>query len=134
MFQKVHLDGLTILQLSHTQTVAQEMVAQNICIYLRRGEVLLYMYMFGDTTHSVIVDQVAEKEGEDLRFEMLDCFKDINLNIKNQDIKNIERIGVVNADRNKKWPRPVKIIFKDKYIRDQVLFFKLRLRHSSTYY
>ena len=102
-------------------------------IFETRRSASIYVYVW-DTTHSVIVDQVAEKEGEDLRFEMLDCFKDINLNIKNQDIKNIERLGVVNADRNKKWPRPVKIIFKDKYIRDQVLFFKLRLRHSSTYY
>ena len=92
--------------------------------------------MFGDTTHSVIVDKVAERPGgkKTLTNLMLDCFKDINLNVENQDIENIERIAVVDPNRNKNWPRPIKIIYRDKYLQDQVLFFKLRLRHSSTYH
>ena len=47
----------------------------------------------GNTSRSVTVSRVAELENENLRAVMLNCFKDINLNIYDQDIK-IERIGI----------------------------------------
>ena len=44
-------------------------------------------HLFGDTSRSVIVSRVTEKENKDLRIVMLHCFKDINLNIKDYDIE-----------------------------------------------
>ena len=89
--------------------------------------------MFGDTTRTVIiVDRVAEKEGENLKRVLVDCFHDIHLNIEEIDIEKIERIGVFV--KNKRWPRPVKITFYDQATRDQVLFFKTRLKHSTFFY
>ena len=90
-----------------------------------------YLYMFGDTSRSIIVDRVAEKMDENLKEIMVACFHDINLDINGVDIEFIERIGTF--DKNKRWPRPVKITFRDSTIRDQVLYFKLRLRHSNRF-
>ena len=90
------------------------------------------LYMFRDTSKTVIVSRVAEKEKENLRAVMLHCFKDIDLNIADHEIETVERIGTF--DRNQGWPRPVKIRFVSKLIRDQVLYFKLRLRHSVIYH
>ena len=78
----------------------------------------------------MIVSREAELENENLRVVMLNCFKDINLNIYDQDIKIVERIGIYDKKKHR-WPRPVKIRFTNSDIRDQVLFFKLRLRHST---
>ena len=90
------------------------------------------LHMFGDTSKSVIVSRVMEKENENLREVMLHCFNDINLNIEDGDIENVDRIGLY--DKNQSWPRPVKILFTSSAARDQVLYFKLRLRHSAIYH
>ena len=90
------------------------------------------LYLFGDTTKTIIVDKVAEKEGENLRNVIVDCFKDIYLNIEDSDIEYIERIGVYN--KNKKWPRPVKVSFYEQAVRDQVLFYRTRLSQSRVFH
>ena len=68
-----------------------------------------YLYMFGDTAKTVIVDRVRENENENLCNIMLECFSEMNLNIDQRDIVSVERIGVYN--KAKRWPRPVKISF-----------------------
>ena len=90
------------------------------------------LHMFGDISRSVIVSRVCEKENENLKDVMLHCFRDINLNIVDNDIETVERIGTY--DCNQRWPRPFKVIFTTSVAHDQVLFFKLRLRNSTIYH
>ena len=88
-----------------------------------------YLHMFGDTTKTVIVDRVRERENENLRNVMLECFRDMHLNIEDKDIENVVRIGAYN--KNKRWPRPVKISFVDSAARDQILYFKTRVKQTA---
>ena len=44
---------------------------------------------------------------------------------------NVTRIG--KPDKNRKFPRPIKVTLKDKSIREQILFFKSRLNQSRIY-
>ena len=85
-------------------------------------------YMYGDTTRTLIVDGIKENAQENLKQIMLRCINEMGVPITPEDIVNVERIG--RFSKNRKWPRPVKIILTDQTIRDQIYIFKRRLRFS----
>ena len=82
--------------------------------------------MFGDTTHTLILDGIDETQHEDLRGILTRCMNDIGVPINWDDIEEVARIG--KYDKNRKWP---KLILKNPSIRDQIFFFKSRLRFSN---
>ena len=86
------------------------------------------LYLFGDTSKSLIIDNIRESIDEDLMKIILNCFRDINLDIKPHDVANIERIGQYVSEKAR--PRPVKVTFVEAGTRDQVLYFKSRLKYS----
>ena len=47
------------------------------------------------------------------------------------DIENVFRIG--KFDKNRSRPRPIKLVVFDQTVRDQIFFFKSRLRFSELY-
>ena len=89
------------------------------------------LYMFGDTQKTLIVDHIREYPNEKLLDVILNCVHDINIDLASDDIIRIERIGRFNP--HKKWPRPVKVVFRDRTVRDQIYYFKSRLKHSEKF-
>ena len=77
---------------------------------------------------SIIISGVRENPRENLKLIILDCIHDIGITCRVSDIEKAYRIG--DWDPNNKRPRPVKCVFFDQVKRDQVLYFKSRLRHS----
>ena len=88
-------------------------------------------YMYGDTSKTLIVDGVVEARHENLGEIMFQCINEIGIPLKPTDIEEVARIGKFN--HGKKWPRPVKVTFRNQTTRDQVLIFKSRLRFSETF-
>ena len=89
------------------------------------------LYMFGDTTRTLILDGLEETPRENLAEIIILCMNDIGVPLTWDDIEDVTRIGRLNKDR--KWPRPVKLTLKDHSIRDQIFYFKSRLRFSSNF-
>ena len=80
---------------------------------------------------SVIISCVREFKGENLKLMVLDIVNEIGLNLKPEEIENVYRIGDENAKRTS--PRPVKCVLYDVVRRDQILYFKRRLRQSMSF-
>ena len=89
------------------------------------------LYMYGDTSRTLIADGVRETRHENLDEIMFQCIREIGVPLAPTDIEEVVRIGKFN--QGKKWPRPVKITFKEQTTRDQVYIFKSRLRFSETF-
>ena len=87
--------------------------------------------MFGDTTRTLILDGLPETPNENLGEIIILCMNDIGVPSNWDDIEEILKIGRVNKDRP--WPRAVKITLKDHSIRDQIFFFKSRLRFPNKF-
>ena len=86
------------------------------------------LYLFGDTSKSIVIDHVRENITEELKKLVIRCFHDINIDVSEEDVTNVERIGAYNPKNRR--PRPVKVTFKESGVRDQILYFKSRLRYS----
>ena len=87
-----------------------------------------FFYMYGDTTHTLIIDRIKENAQENLKQIMLHCINEIGVPVTPEDIVNVERIG--RFSKNRKWPHQVKITLTDETKRDQIYIFKKRLRFS----
>ena len=88
-------------------------------------------YMYGDTSKTLIMDGLRESRHENLGEIMFHCFTEIGIPLDPSDIQEAVRIGKFNS--NRKWPRPVKVTFKEQTKRDQIFIFKSRLRFSETF-
>ena len=88
-------------------------------------------YMYGDTTKSLILDGVREKQNESLRDIAWECIIDIGIPITQADIENVFRIG--KPDKNRSRPRPIKLVLRDQTVRDQIFLFNARLRFSQIF-
>ena len=86
------------------------------------------LYMYGDTTRTLILDGINENPNENLGEISIRCMNDIGIPLNWDDIENVIRIGKTN--KNRKWPRPVKLTLKDPSVRDQILYFKSRFSLS----
>ena len=86
------------------------------------------IYLFGDTSKTLIIDHIREKVQEDLVKIVLQCFREIHIDLVPADIVKIERIRVHEPNRRR--PRPVKVTFAETGTRDQVFYFKSRLKYS----
>ena len=80
---------------------------------------------------SIILSNIRERQGESLKLYVLDCVNEIGINLKPEDIEMVYRIG--DEDEKRAWPRPVKCVFYDVVKRDQILYFKSRLRYSQVF-
>ena len=89
------------------------------------------LYLFRDTSKTLVIDQIRENVCEDLLQIVLRCFHDMNIDLGPQDIVNVERIGVHEPSRRR--PRPVKVTFVETGTRDQIFYFKSRLRLSDKF-
>ena len=54
------------------------------------------LYLFGDTSKSIIIDHVRENITEEFKKLVILCFRDINIDVGEDDVTNVERIGVYN--------------------------------------
>ena len=63
--------------------------------------------------------------------EIRDLTNDMEIPITLADIENVFRIR--KPDRNRSRPTPVKLVLLDQTVRDQIFFFKSRLRFSELY-
>ena len=88
-------------------------------------------YMYGDTSRTLILDGLKETPNENLAEMSIRCMNDIGIPLNWDDIDVVSRIGKPN--KNRKWPRPVKLTLKDPSIRDQILFFKSRFSLSTSF-
>ena len=84
--------------------------------------------MYGDTTRTLILDGITETPKENLGEISIRCMNDIGIPLNWDDIEDVCRIG--RPDKNRKWPRPVKLTLKDPSIRDQIFYFKSRFSLS----
>ena len=89
------------------------------------------VYMFGDTTRTLILDGINETPGENLGEISIRCMNDIGIPLNWDDIESVCRIG--RPVKNRKWPRPVKLTLRDPSIRDQIFFFKSRFSLSTLF-
>ena len=85
----------------------------------------------GRLNRSIILSNVREREGENLKLFVLDCVTEIGVSLKPEDIETVYRIG--DESEKRAWPRPVKCVLYDVIQRDQILHFKSRLRYSHAF-
>ena len=88
-------------------------------------------YMYGDTTKTLIIDGLKETRHENLGEIIFQCITEIGFPLDPSDIIEVIRIGRFSS--NRKWPRPVKVTFRDQTKRDQTFIFKSRLRFSESF-
>ena len=89
------------------------------------------LYMYGDTTKTLVIDGIPDRIEENLGEIILRCINEIGITLLPDDIESVYRISNTNPD--KKWPRPVKLTLKDQTKRDQIFIFKSRLRQTDIY-
>ena len=89
------------------------------------------LYMYGDTTRTLIFDGLKELVDENLIETVVNCINDISVPLIPTDIINVCRIG--KHDQTRTRPRPVKVTLKEQTKRDQVFIFKSRLRYSENF-
>ena len=89
------------------------------------------LYMYGDTSRTLILDGINETPKDNLFEISIRCMNDIGIPLNWDDIEDVRRIG--KPDKNRKWPRPVKLTLKDPSIRDQIFFFKSRFSLSNLF-
>ena len=99
--------------------------------YLRQPEDPETLYMYGDTTKTLIIDGINEDHYESLEEIIVQCANEIGVPLALTDIVDAYRIGKSNPSR--KWPRPVKVTLSDQTKRDQIFIFKARLRFLEIY-
>ena len=80
---------------------------------------------------SLIVDGVIERPFENLAGICLKFITDMDISIDPNDIEVAFRLG--RPDRSKPCPRPVKLVLKSEIVRDQIFYFKKRLRQSKIF-
>ena len=85
------------------------------------------IYMFGDVSCSLILDGIWESRQENLEEIGHHYVNGIGVQLTIDDIESVYRLGTWSEGRRQ--PRPVKLILRDQTTRDQILHFKLRLRH-----
>ena len=84
--------------------------------------------MYGDTSHTLILDGINEAPNKNLREISIRCMNDIAISLNWDDIEDVCRIGKIN--KNWKRPRPVKLTLKYPLIRDKIFYFKSRFSLS----
>ena len=86
------------------------------------------LYMYGDTTRTLILEGINETHRENLGEISIRCMNDIGIPLNWDDIEDVYRIG--KSVKNRKWPRPVKLTIKDPSIRNQIFYYKSRFSLS----
>ena len=89
------------------------------------------LYMFGDSSFSLIFDGIREMRHENLYELVHHCVTDMGIPMNISDIESVTRLGI--REEVVKRPRPIKVILKDQTIRDQIFYFKSRLRYTSIF-
>ena len=84
-----------------------------------------------NANRSLIIDGVLERPFENLAAFSHRFVTDMGITISPDDIEVAFRLGRPN--RSKPLPRPVKLVLKSEIIRDQIFYFKKRLRQSKIF-
>ena len=84
-----------------------------------------------DRDRTLIVNGIRESFMGNLKLVVTDFANEIGCKLNIDDIESLYRIGPFNCKI--KAPRPVKVVLKDPVKRDQIFYFKTRLRLSTVF-